>query len=57
MTNMVGTISELVVVQQQLARQAEQLYYVEVEAILRDKCRDPWHMWDEEEDYKNGVEV
>jgi hypothetical protein len=95
-------VGKLAAAQQQLARQAEQLYSVEVEAILRDKCRDSQHiehlldgildfcfddgmlhlfkklcryyfkidpvatasyvhtyreMWDEEEDYKNGVEV
>lgn len=41
MADMVQTISKLALAQQQLARQAEQLYSVEVEAILRDKCRDP----------------
>jgi len=44
MTDMVGTISKLAEAQQQLAHQAEQLYSVEVEAILRDKCRDPRHI-------------
>jgi hypothetical protein len=37
-------VGKLAVTQQQLARQAEQLYSVEVEAILRDKCRDPQHI-------------
>ncbi|MGP8323527.1 MAG: hypothetical protein ACT6FG_05995 [Methanosarcinaceae archaeon] len=32
---------KLVAEQQQLARQAEQQYSFEVEAILQDKCRDP----------------
>lgn len=41
---MVQTISKLALAQQQLARQAEQLYSVEVEAILQDKCRDPQHI-------------
>lgn len=36
-TDMVQTISKLALAQQQLARQAEQLYSVEVEAVLRDK--------------------
>ncbi|MBU3966120.1 MAG: hypothetical protein KKG76_01920 [Euryarchaeota archaeon] len=38
---MVQTISKLALAQQQLARQAEQLYSVEVDSIMRDKCRDP----------------
>lgn len=95
-------VGKLAAAQQQLARQAEQLYSVEVDSILRDKCRDPQHierlldgmigfcfddgilrlfkklcryyfkidsvatasyvhtyreMWDEKEDFKNGVEV
>lgn len=41
MTDMVGTIRKIAVAQQQYARQAEQQYSFEVEAILRDKCRDP----------------
>jgi hypothetical protein len=41
MTDMVQTIGKLAVAQQQLARQAEQQYSFKVEAILRDKCRDP----------------
>lgn len=41
MTDLVGTISKLAMAQRQLARQAEQQYSFEVEAILRDKCRDP----------------
>ena len=44
MTEMVETISKLALTQQQLARQAEQLYSVEVDALLRDKCRDPQHI-------------
>ncbi|MBU4140033.1 MAG: hypothetical protein KJ729_08935 [Euryarchaeota archaeon] len=40
-TDMVQTISKLALAQQQLARQAEQLYSVEVDSIMRDKCRDP----------------
>jgi hypothetical protein len=41
MTDMVQTIRKIAVAQQQLARQAEQQYSFEVEAILRDQCRDP----------------
>jgi hypothetical protein len=44
MTEMVQTIGKLAVAQKQLARQAEQLYSVEVDALLRDKCRDPQHI-------------
>jgi hypothetical protein len=44
MTEMVQTIRKLAVAQQQLARQAEQQYSFEVEAILRTKCRDPQHI-------------
>lgn len=41
MDDLVQTISKLALAQQQLARQAEQLYSVEVDSILRDQCRDP----------------
>jgi hypothetical protein len=41
MTDMVQTIKKIADAQQQLARQAEQQYSFEVEAILRDQCRDP----------------
>ncbi|MCG7848706.1 MAG: hypothetical protein MIO93_05950 [ANME-2 cluster archaeon] len=41
MTDMVGTIEKLAMAQQQLARQAEQQYSVEVDSILRDKCHEP----------------
>lgn len=34
-------VGKLAVAQQQLSRQAEQLYSVEVDSILRDKCRNP----------------
>lgn len=44
MTEMVQTIGKLAVARQQLARQAEQQYCLEVEAILRDQCRDPQHI-------------
>lgn len=44
MTEMVETIGKLALAQQQLARQAEQLYSVEVDALLREKCRDPQHI-------------
>ena len=38
---LVQAIGELAVARQQLARQAEQQYSVEVESILRDQCREP----------------
>lgn len=38
---MVQTIRKIAVAQQQLARQAEQQYSFEVEAILRDQCCEP----------------
>ncbi|MBW6474416.1 MAG: hypothetical protein K0B14_14920 [Anaerolineaceae bacterium] len=38
---LVRAVGELAVAQQQLARQAEQVYSVEVEAILRDQCCEP----------------
>ena len=41
MADMVGTISKLAEAQQQLARQAEQLYSFEVDSVLQEKCRDP----------------
>jgi len=41
MAEMVQTISKLAVARQQMARQAEQQYPPEVEAILRDQCREP----------------
>ncbi|MFV9691713.1 MAG: hypothetical protein ACNY01_12215 [Desulfobacteria bacterium] len=41
MTDMVQTIKKIAVAQQQLARQAEQQYFFEVESILRDQCREP----------------
>lgn len=37
-------VGKLAVTQQQLARHAEQLYSIEVEAVLRDKCSDPQHI-------------
>jgi hypothetical protein len=44
MTEMVQTIGKLAVAQRQLARQAEQQYSFDVDAILRDKCRDSQHI-------------
>ena len=44
MTCMVQTIGKLAEAQQQLARQAEQLYSAEVDYILREKCHDPRHI-------------
>jgi hypothetical protein len=44
MADLVQTISKLALTQQQLARQAEQLYSDEVDSILQDKCRDPQHI-------------
>jgi len=41
MTKMGRKISKLAVARQQLARQAEQQYSLEVETLLRDQCRDP----------------
>jgi hypothetical protein len=41
MTDMVQTIGKLAMAQQQLAHKAEQKYAPEVEAILRDQCREP----------------
>jgi hypothetical protein len=41
MNELLQAVSKLALAQQQLARQAEQLYSVEVDSILRDKCRDP----------------
>jgi nitric oxide reductase activation protein len=41
MNELPQAVSKLALAQQQLARQAEQLYSVEVDSILRDKCRDP----------------
>ena len=41
MTKLVQAIGELAEVRQQLARQAEQQYALEVEAILQSQCRDP----------------
>ena len=41
MTDLVGTIGKIAVEQKQLARQAEHLYSVEVDSVMRDKCRDP----------------
>jgi len=41
MTEMVQTIRKIAVAQQQLARQAEQQYSFEVEAILREQCCEP----------------
>lgn len=38
---LVAVIGELVVAQQQLARQAEKHYSFEVETILQDQCREP----------------
>lgn len=38
---LVQPVGKLAVAQQQLARQAEQQYSFEVEAILRDQCHDP----------------
>lgn len=38
---LVRDIGELAVLQQKLARQAEQQYALEVDAILRSRCRDP----------------
>ena len=41
---LVQAIGKLAVAQQQLARQAEQQYSVEVDSILRDHCREPQHI-------------
>ena len=41
---LVQAIGKLAVAQQQLARQAEQQYSVEVDSILRDQCSDPRHI-------------
>ncbi len=43
MNELLQAVSKLAL-SQQLALQAEQIYSVEVEAILRDKCRDPQHI-------------
>jgi len=40
----VQAIGELAAAQQQLARQAEQQYSLEVESILRDQCCEPQRM-------------
>ena len=40
MSDIVQKIGKLAMVQKQLARQAEQQYSFEVEAILQEKCRD-----------------
>ncbi|MCJ7625821.1 MAG: hypothetical protein MUO76_20200 [Anaerolineaceae bacterium] len=44
MTCMVQTIGKLAEAQQQLVRQAEQLYSAEVDYILREKCHDLRHI-------------
>jgi len=41
MKELVQAIGELASARQQLARKAEQLYALEVEAIFQSQCRDP----------------